>query len=851
MRLPLSSLFLLLAAGSIAAQARPPLLLERGESLPQPVGAIEANNRAVTAVALGNDGRIWATTSGVRECMYSVDPRTGDFRLLKTGFDPALNIGVGYAYGLAVTRDGSVVWGYQKDVTGLTTKSDPMWVGHMQQFWDRKDSGDSGLNGVRDRAPEGQGVYTLAALPGSDGVVGLTWPDGHFFFQTGQRDLTDHGPIAGYRTYETPRYAEKINQGTDRNLAYARQVSRAIAIDPASGAYTAGADGFLYRYDPAARKLTKLAERLPAAAGRESFASLDAAYVLPAAGNRKFTSIVGGTSDGYLFELRILGEGKYELSSWGKPFAEPGIWGLVAREEFDDTGHSTVTIDGLAGWEGGITRAFRAVRGPDRFELIPGSPPVVDGTASMEPFSNLVMDADGNVYGGERDRIGRLVKFSAAALPKKPAAKRAPPPAANEAAAKAALTAATPLPCRIVFAPDGTTTEASGYTALEVGADGQVYVGSARYGDYGYLLRFPGTSLLGKAGQPAELPTFMEKAVYLRDLTGEHRDGLNTQGKIHAKILAAKDGRIWFATKQAHEVFGTRPEYEDALGYPGGHLCFYDPATKQARTLGILKPREGLMGGALDEERGKLYFRSEPKNHFLAYDIKTGVTRDLGNLGSSCRYMPIDKRGCVYTFGRGQTLCRYHPETQLVEEWPIRVEGGGEYVEPYVVLLGPDGKLYGLRGGHPTIMRFEIDGLDPGPQKDVLGRRNEVVMWNIASATPAGLPALDIHAAVFGADGKLYWPLVTAEPAQAAKRDARVLTIMRFDPATGRSELVGKPDIQGLDEDKVRHTYIREDKYILDHMQGAAVGPDGTLYLMDIYPQLNVACFQGLTAKSL
>jgi hypothetical protein len=95
----------------------------------------------------------------------------------------------------------------------------------------------------------------------------------------------------------------------------------------------------------------------------------------------------------------------------------------------------------------------------------------------------------------------------------------------------------------------------------------------------------------------------------------------------------------------------------------------------------------------------------------------------------------------------------------------------------------------------------------------------------------------------------LYWPLVTAEPKDAAKRSARVLTIMRLDPATGQSELVGQPQVEGLDEDKVRHTYIREDKYALDHMQGACIGPDGTLYLMDIYPQLNVACFPRLTAK--
>jgi hypothetical protein len=567
--------------------------------------------------------------------------------------------------------------------------------------------------------------------------------------------------------------------------------------------------------------------------------------VLLAAGERKYTSIFGGTSDGYLFELRVHGPDQHELHSWGKPFAEQGMYGLVARETADAEGQATITIDGLAGHSDGITRTFRVVRSPDRFDLIPGRPPLVDGQPAMEPFSNIVLDSEGNAYAGELCRIGRLVKFSLSAeAPPKPAKKV--PPVAAATVEPSPLATARPLPCRVVFAPDGTTTEASGYTAIETGRDGNVYVGSARYGDYGYLLRFPGLPLAERADHKRadhELPTFMEKVVYLRDLVGEHRDGLNTQGKIHAKILAASDGRIWFATKQAHEVFGTRPEYEDTLGYPGGHLCVFDPATNKARTLGILKPREGMMAGALDEARGKLYFRSEPRNHFLAYDIKSGTTRDCGNLGSSGRYFVIDRLGAVWTFGRGKTISRYDPEQQLVKDFPIKVEGEGDYVEPYVIQLGPDGKLYGLRGGHAGVMRFEIDEFDP------TARKPHVVMRNIDSAAPPGLPNLDIHAAVFGQDGKLYWPLVTAEPADAAKRASRVLVLMRLDLDTGLSELVGRPVVEGLDEDKVRHTYIREDKYALDHMQGACVGPDGTLYLMDIYPQLNVACFPKLTAK--
>src|SRR5262249_42381118 len=156
----------------------------------------------------------------------------------------------------------------------------------------------------------------------------------------------------------------------------------------------------------------------------------------------------------------------------------------------------------------------------------------------------------GNLYAGERDRIARLVRYRQqtveTAAPKKPPARRpaaGEPPAASEAPAK--------LPCRVVFAPEGTTTDGSRYTAIQARRDGRVYVGAAGDGDYAWLPRF----------DPGARPLFMDKVVSMRQLTGERRQGINTQGKIHAKILVGADGRVWFASKQAHEVFDTRPEY--------------------------------------------------------------------------------------------------------------------------------------------------------------------------------------------------------------------------------------------------------------------------------------------------
>jgi hypothetical protein len=51
-----------------------------------------------------------------------------------------------------------------------------------------------------------------------------------------------------------------------------------------------------------------------------------------------------------------------------------------------------------------------------------------------------------------------------------------------------------------------------------------------------------------------------------------------------------------------------------------------------------------------------------------------------------------------------------------------------------------------------------------------------------------------------------------------------------------------------VDEAQVAASYTRPGPYKLDYFQGAAVSADGTLFLMDIYPQLNVVCFPQLAA---
>jgi hypothetical protein len=817
----LASLFLT----SVTAAASTPDLFDRGEAI-ELDRAIRANERGILCLALGDKGAVYGGTTGRAAHLFVYEPATNHVRSLAR-----LPGGIGFAYGLVRLPDGTLVGGTQSDPTGIAVKTDPKAVGHLYRFT-LQGNGPARMEdlGV---AVRGQGIYTLAYDSRANKVMGNTWPDGHFFtYDLKTKKYKDHGVIAGYRTYERPEHAEDLNRGTNENIHYPRQVSRAIAVDPGKAAYTGGADGFLYRYDFSTHKLEKLPLRLPAASGREPWASLDAGvFHQRTHHDEAYSSLVGGTSDGYLFEMRIFSKLKMVLRPRGKPLAQGTIQGLVllkakAQGKGEGGKGGAQFFIGVGGNLEGMPRTFRFSHGGASSAVMPGGIPRVDGQVSMAGFGAMISDGKETLYAGERDRIARLVRYRLQPVEKRPEPIKPPvrPAPVGDDPPK--------LDCRVVFAPQGTTTDGSGYTAIEVGKDGKVYVGAARYGGYAWLLCL----------DPAARPLFMDKVVSMKQLTGERLKGINTQGKIHAKIVVGADGKVWFASKQAHEIFETRPEYgEEPDGYPGGHLCYFDPKTGFYRSMGILKKQEGLMGGVIDDARQKLYHRSEPKNNFLVYDIKTGDVRDCGHVGAACRYMAMDKRGAVYTVGRGSYLVRYDPSTGYVEDLAIKVAGQGGYLAPYAVTVGPNGKLYGAAAGHPWLMEFDID-------KYKAAAFPEVTMRNVAPAAPPGMTVDDIHAAIFGKDGKFYYPLNTTGPLTKGGKPEAHLRIMRFDPATKKIVTVGVPNVVGLDESKVKHAYARPAKYVLRYMQGAAVGADGSLYLLAIYPQLNVACFPKLTA---
>jgi len=198
-------------------------IFEKGEGISLEK-AIPANERGILCLAMSPTGRIYGGTTGRAAHLFVCDPVMGEVRSLAR-----LDGGIGFSYVLIHCDDGSLIAGTQADPTGIARKTDPEAVGHLYRFI----VGAKGEAKVEDLGVpiQGQGIYTLAYSAQSKQIVGNTWPDGHFFsFDMETRTFKDHGAIAGYHTFETPRHADDLNRGTDEKIRYPRHVSRTIAI---------------------------------------------------------------------------------------------------------------------------------------------------------------------------------------------------------------------------------------------------------------------------------------------------------------------------------------------------------------------------------------------------------------------------------------------------------------------------------------------------------------------------------------------------------------------------------------------------------------------------------------------
>jgi len=255
--------------------------------------------------------------------------------------------------------------------------------------------------------------------------------------------------------------------------------------------------------------------------------------------------------------------------------------------------------------------------------------------------------------------------------------------------------------------PRRTTSEESGYFSLIEGHDGKLYIGTAKYRDNAYLVRFdPATGAM-------KVVVDCEKEI------GVDAKGFAAQAKIHTRNNVGKSGRIYFGTKQGYPT-----KEEPRLAYAGGHPMVYDPVTGKTRVYPIPVPHQGISSITPDESRNVAYVstcsdaRPIESTHFLVLDLANGTYRDLRDCRHMYAFIVVDHQGRAYHPVAGGRIARYDPDRKRLDLLEQTIDGkrptkdsllAGPVPGPINWDLSPDRKtLYAVAMSGNSIFGYDL-----------------------------------------------------------------------------------------------------------------------------------------------
>ncbi|HWR54456.1 MAG TPA: hypothetical protein VN428_25335 [Bryobacteraceae bacterium] len=347
------------------------------------------------------------------------------------------------------------------------------------------------------------------------------------------------------------------------------------------------------------------------------------------------------------------------------------------------------------------------------------------------------------------------------------------------------------------------------WAALFAASDGKVYAGLAYHGGDGHLVFYDSKS------------DRMHDAGNLTELAGESHLRRGPQSKIHAKFGEGKDGRIYFGTHGGY--WWNYSRFATKEGYPGAHWMAYDPKTNHVEDFGLGVPNEGVNTGAYDPLFNRIYGLTNPRGHFVYYDVKTRKAVDKGRINnweSVCRTLGIDDQGNVFgSFGAGQ-IFKYDPRKDEIEELdvrlPIRQKGislGRDYNKSEtawrtVVWDAKTRQFYGVEESATILFSFN-------PRENTVQRLGQLAMSEFAGRRDVPYATLSL---TLGRDRKLYYGASGREFDYGGSAGLATAHLITHDLNSGKTEDLGE--------------MLLEDGRRVFGTNAADTGPDGTIYMV-------------------
>lgn len=334
--------------------------------------------------------------------------------------------------------------------------------------------------------------------------------------------------------------------------------------------------------------------------------------------------------------------------------------------------------------------------------------------------------------------------------------------------------------------------------SLHAGPDGRIYAASCiehTGGESATLVRYD------------EVGDRLEYLFDLDEVTGDRRDsGRATQCKIHYSFApeAAHD-RLYMATHLSGPPKGERHYnpwnawHDEARAFRGAYLVTYDTARDAVVEATLMIPKEGCRCLCLDPDRRWLYALTYPRDHLVIFDLKTGVLRDRGRIGSvNCQCLFLDRRGRLHFSDDEGRLLRYTPEDDALTVLPHRIAHEayqtGWHGVLYDAVASPAGDcIYMLPWMvQPHLMRYWPEDGPHGSLED---------LGPLTQPRDAHHPlsmSLD-HAGglVFGLDGDLYfaravWPAGGEQRCSFREWEAVYGEVLCFSPEAGTFRVIAE-----------------------------------------------------------
>jgi len=242
----------------------------------------------------------------------------------------------------------------------------------------------------------------------------------------------------------------------------------------------------------------------------------------------------------------------------------------------------------------------------------------------------------------------------------------------------------------------GMTTDESGYFSLCEGKDGRIYVGAAAYGRDAYLGEFDPWSETQRI------------AIDVNKVCGLSARGYAAQAKIHTRNYVGPSGKIYVGSKQ-----GYRTDPNDKSEYPGGYLMIYDPRTEKTENLGMPYPTQGIIDVVADESRKLIYVVTCEDQHWMLYDMRTKLYRELGPMLTPYATTLIDAHGRAHAITKDFKMATYDPGTEKVTLQDIKIgkklwTRANTLSIPEWVLASDNRTAYLILLNDPSLLRFDF-----------------------------------------------------------------------------------------------------------------------------------------------